>query len=333
MRLLKNDEIPEYKWHSFLSGNPYYSIFQSPYFYSFFNSISGNSAEVFAVEEFLEIKALCVITIQKEMGIKGFFSRRAIIYGGPIVKKENVKEFELLIHSINSNFKKRVIYIEIRNFFDYSHFKPLFYQAGWKYLPYLDIRVALKGKKLDDVLDNMKYNRKREIRLSLTQGAVFKIAQTITEVEKLYLILKELYFLKLKLPLPNLKFFIELFKSSFGKVFIVIHKNNIIGGAFCLFSDGNTIYTLYYCGLRNYHNKIFPTHLAILAAIDFGIENNLEYLDFMGAGLKDKEYGVRKYKQEFGGITVENGRFLKISQPFLYSLGKTGLKIFKKIRI
>jgi lipid II:glycine glycyltransferase (peptidoglycan interpeptide bridge formation enzyme) len=178
----------------------------------------------------------------------------------------------------------------------------------------------------------MKYNRKREIRLSLAQGAVFRIAQTIFEVEKLYLILKELYFLKLKLPLPNLKFFIELFKSSIGKVFIVIHENKIIGGSFCLFSKGDTIYTLYYCGLRNYHNKIFPTHLAILAAIDFGIENNLEYLDFMGAGLKEKEYGVRKYKQEFGSITFENGRFLKILQPFLYSLGKTGLKIYKKIK-
>jgi serine/alanine adding enzyme len=333
MRLLINDEIPKDSWNSFLSKNPYNSVFQTPYFYYFFNSISSLSAEVFAVEEVSDIRALCVVTIQNERGIKKFFSRRAIIYGGPIVTKEYIKEFEFLIQSICNNLKTRVIYIEVRNFFDYSQFNSLFSDAGWKYLPYLNISLGLKGKNLNDLLDSMKYNRRREIKLSLTEGAAYRVAENTFEVEKLYMILYELYFTKLKLPLPNINFFTKLFKSSIGKVFIVTHENKIIGGSFCLFSKMDKIYTLYYCGLRNYHKKIFPTHLAVLAAIDFGIENNLEYLDFMGAGIKGKEYGVRKYKQEFGGLMVENGRFLHISQPFLYHLSKTGLRIYKKIRI
>ena len=89
---------------------------------------------------------------------------------------------------------------------------------------------------------------------------------------------------------------------------------------------------MYYCGDRNYSKKLFPTHLSILAAIEFGLTQNVKSLDFMGAGKRDKEYGVRQYKLEFGGEIVEHGRFLKISRPVLFQLGNIGLKFYKKFR-
>ena len=88
---------------------------------------------------------------------------------------------------------------------------------------------------------------------------------------------------------------------------------------------------MYYCGLREYHPKIFPTHLAIVATIDFGLKNNLQKVDLMGAGKPNEEYGVRKYKSEFGGDLVEQGRFIKVYNPFLFQIGKIGLKIIKKL--
>jgi lipid II:glycine glycyltransferase (peptidoglycan interpeptide bridge formation enzyme) len=103
----------------------------------------------------------------------------------------------------------------------------------------------------------------------------------------------------------------------------------IIGGAFCFFMKNKSIYTMYYCGDRDYNKRIFPTHLSILAAIDFGIQYNIEYLDFMGAGVRNKEYGVRKYKQEFGGELIEYGRFRKINNKFLFATGKMGLGLIK----
>jgi lipid II:glycine glycyltransferase (peptidoglycan interpeptide bridge formation enzyme) len=327
VEILHNENISLDKWNYLLSKSPYASPFQTPAFYELFNTIHDLSAEVFAVKKDFDIITLCVVTFQKEPGFKGFFSRRAIIYGGPLLIKDDFEAFDLLLKHIYNAIKRKAIYIEVRNYFDYSQYKALYVNARWKWLPYLNLRLSLEKNDLDSVLAKMSYNRRREIRLSLVEGAIYREADNISEVEELYLILKKLYNNKIKLPIPNLEFFLLLFNSTIGKVFVVIHNFKIIGGAFCFFWGERTIYTMYYCGLRDYHRKIFPTHLCILAAVDFGIRHGLSYLDFMGAGLKNKEYGVRTYKKEFGGDIMEHGRFLKINNHLLYNIGEFGLKL------
>ena len=178
----------------------------------------------------------------------------------------------------------------------------------------------------------MKYNRRREIKQSLNENAIYSEAQNEDDINKLYLILQELYATRVNVPLPPVAYFINLFHSKLGKVFVVKHNGIIIGGAFCIFKENQFIYTLYYCGIRDYHKKIFPTHLAIIAAMEFGINNKLKGIDFMGAGKVGEEYGVRKYKSEFGGQLVEHGRFLKITNPFLYNLGKFALNQLKRFK-
>lgn len=309
--------------------SPCSSPFQTFDFFQFYNSIPGLSAEVFAVEEAGDLKSLCVVTIQKEKGIKAFFSKRAIIYGGPVIVDNNERIIDFLLNSIGLELYRRVIYIEVRNFSDYGGLKSMYQDAGWKWLPYLNIRIGLRGKSYNEILGLMKYNRRREIRQSLNERAAYRDANHNSEVEALYNILKELYSKKVRLPVPGLDFFLALYNSVFGKVFVVLHNNKIIGGAFCLYYENGSVYTLYYCALRDYHKRIFPTHLSILAAIDFGIKNKLEYLDFMGAGLKGEEYGVRQYKKEFGGDLIEYGRFRKINKKILFAIGESGLWIKK----
>ena len=57
-----------------------------------------------------------------------------------------------------------------------------------------------------------------------------------------------------------------------------------------------------------------------------------EYFDFCGAVKPDKPYGVRDYKLKFGGQLVNWGRFEKVHKPFLMEIGKTGLKIWQKLK-
>jgi serine/alanine adding enzyme len=332
MKLLRNSDIQIDKWNTLLSKSSYSTPFQTHEFYKFYNSVPGLSAEVFAVEDSGDLKSLCVVTIQREEGIKAYFSRRAIIYGGPIYIDADYETVKYLLHNINVVLNKKVIYMEVRNYVDFGKLKPLYINAGWKWLAYMNIKLPLKGTSLNEVLGLMKYNRRREIKLSLAEGATYREANDTSDVEKIYMILKNLYSKKVKLPFPNLEFFISLFKSVIGKVFIVMHDNQIIGGSFCIYLERKSIYTMYYCGLRDYHRKIFPTHLGILAAIDFGIQNKLEFLDFMGAGLKHKEYGVREYKKEFGGKVLEYGRFRKINNLFLFVIGELGLRILKLMK-
>ena len=175
----------------------------------------------------------------------------------------------------------------------------------------------------------MKYNRRREISLSIDGGAVYRECQTYSELKILYGLLSDLYLNRIKLPLPDYLFFEKMWQFYYGKIFIVIHNNKLIGGSFCFIQPAKAIYTMYYCGIRNYHKKIFPTHLAILAAIEYGINNGLQYLDFMGTGIRGEEYGVRRYKQEFGGESADFGRHRKINSRLLYHIGKAGLRLLR----
>lgn len=333
MKIITNYNIDKDKWRLLLKSSIFESPFQTQEYFNLFNSVKGLSADVFAVEEESEYTALAVVTQQKELGFKGYLSRRGILYGGPLVAPNKRESLDILLNSIINHYKSKLIYIELRLFFDYSKYISESLSKYWEYLPYLNIRLDLSGKDMEEILLDMKYNRRRQINLSLERNAFYKECTTEEELFLLYNILLELYKNRVKLPLFDYKYFQSLWKSDIGKVFLVIHNNKIIGGSFCVAIKNHSIYTMYYCGIRDYDKKIFPTHLAILAAIEYGIKNGMKYLDFMGAGLKGKEYGVRKYKQEFGGEMNEYGRYRKIIQPILFKIGEAGLNILKKMKI
>jgi serine/alanine adding enzyme len=332
MILKINEAVDVSVWELLLKNNSYATPFQTQAFFQLYNNVPGSSAEIFTVEENKELLALCVIVFLKEKGLKGFFSRRAIIFGGPLIKKNASDVLFFLLDGITNVIKNRVIYIETRNFEDYAIFKSVYLNNGWKYIPYLNFRMNLSSKNTDNILAEMPYNRRREIRQTLNEGVVYHECKNRDEIVELYTILHELYKTRVHLPIPELDFFMQLFQNEAGKVFIVKHNEKIIGGSFCIFLNHHSIYTMYYCGIRNYHPKIFPTHIAIWAAVEYAIYNKIEILDFMGAGQPGNEYGVRDYKAKFGGELVEYGRFVKINNFPLYQLGKLGLKISSKIK-
>lgn len=330
MEILINDSIPIAAWKEFLHNNIHVTPFQMPEFYSAHNDVVGRSAMALALTESGSIMSLVVITLQKESGLKSYFSRRGIIYGGPLIYNDSLRNLEFLLNQIDSYLNKKVIYAEIRNFSDYSNYIPLFQKYGWEYSPHYDIQIDLSGHDKESLMKLFAYNRRRQIEQSMKSGASVVLCNNDEQVRAVYLILKQNYHDRVKLPLPEVDFFLRYFHTKALKVFAVLHNDRIIGGAFCPVLDKKSLFTYYYCGLRDYNKKIFPTHLAILASLEYCIENNIPHFDFMGAGKPGLEYGVRKYKLEFGGKLVEYGRFVKINNPFLYKIGKIGLQMSKK---
>ena len=125
MNLIQGDNISVEKWNELIHKSSFSSPFQSFEFYSFFKSVPNYNAEVFAIESNKEILALVVITFHEEKGIKSLFSKRAIIYGGPLItdSSNSKNAIDLLFLEINKKLKNKVIYGEIRNFNDYSIYK------------------------------------------------------------------------------------------------------------------------------------------------------------------------------------------------------------------
>ena len=140
MELHINREVCREDWSTFIKENPFASPFQTEDFYDLFNNLDGYHADVFSLQEQNKLTALAVVTIQKESGIKSFFSRRGIIYGGPLFI-DNQDNVQHLLSHIRQFYKGKLIYIEVRNLFDYSGFQQYFLNAGFKYIPYQNFQV------------------------------------------------------------------------------------------------------------------------------------------------------------------------------------------------
>jgi len=328
MEILFNDSIPCSKWEEFLNDNNYSTPFQSPEFYKLFNSVGTLAAEAIAVLDSELIKALVVITFQKEPGIKKYFSQRGIIYGGPLLDDKHPEALELLLNAVNSNYKGRAIYIETRNLHNYSVHKLIFKNAGWSYKVYLNFRVSCTNESC--IWQNMNRLRKRQIKKALENNVTLREAKNMNDAESLYKIIHQVYKFKIKKPLPEWQLFNLLYKSGFSKVFIIEADNKIIGGHFCLI-DNKVIYDWYGCGLDVEYRDYAPSTMAVYSALLYGAKNKLEYFDFMGAGTPNEKYGVREFKSHFGGELVEHGRFILILKPILYKIGKLGIKIISKL--
>ena len=266
--------------------------------------------------------------------IKQYFTRRAIIIGGPLLAEDISNEaLSMLLTSLKNlpslqggDGGRLPIYIETRNFHDYSKWKNVFEECGFTYQPHLNIQVTC------DAAHTMSEQRRRQVKKAICNGATICEAQSEQEIRDWYKILHRLYCEKVRTPLFTEKFFFEFYRKGFGKYLLVKYKDKVIGGMMCPVLEGKAIYEWYVCGLDEEYRELYPSVMTTYAAIEYAKENHIPLFDFMGAGKPDEPYGVRDFKMEFGGEQVEYGRFLYIRKPMLFAIGKLGVKWLKRCR-
>ena len=220
------------------------------------------------------------------------------------------------------------IFIETRNFHDYSRWKEVFKRAGFAYQPHLNYHINTTS--LDQVQSRIGKHRWRYIRLSMRDGAQIVAHPTLEQVRAFYTILQDLYRTKVRTPLWSWEFFERLFHTEHARYILVELDGKIVGGTACVCLPGKAVYEWYACGLDNCRDDIRPLSVAIWGEMQYAAENGYPLFDFMGAGTPDQPYGVRDFKAEFGGVLVEHGRFLCIRKPLLYWIGKMGVKWLKR---
>ena len=324
-------KINQSQWEALVKASPVATWFQTHEAFSFFDSLSFMEAFVVAVENDGELKGVVVGYVQKDGGrLKQYFSRRAIVLGGPLLSESiSDQELEALLQSVKSHLRKKAIYIETRNFNDYSRWRSVFEQCGFRYEPHLNFHVNTESVEIAQ--ENIGKHRWKYIRISFRDGAKMVEAPTIEQVEKFYLILQELYRTKVKTPLYPIEFFEKLYEIESAKFFLVDYEGEIIGGSVCMCLNGKTVYEWAKCGNEYYHKNIRPSSVATWLGIKYAAENGCSRYDFMGAGRPNEAYGVRDFKAEFGGELVEQGRNIYVCYPLLYYLGKMYYMLVKSI--
>lgn len=328
MILLKDKEINIEQWQHLVENSDTASFFQTKTCYDFYCSLSFMQAFAYAVEERGKLQALvCGYIVADGNKMKQYFSRRAIILGGAILSNNiSIEALELLLVRLKTDLLAKAIYIEFRNFHDYSAYKAVFEKVGFEFHPHLNFQIDLTTK--EEVFAKLSDSKKRQVKQSLNTGVSYELTLNHEDIVGFYQILKTLYQYTIKLPLFPIEFFETIVNHPFSHLLVIKSKNKVIGGILAV-GDGNVMYEWFVCGSAQNEPNIYPSVLATWAGIQQGLDTACSRFDFMGAGKPDKEYGVREFKSKFGGELVEHGRFLYICKPLLYKIGKSAIQMRK----
>lgn len=349
LKILSYSDIDRAQWDALVRESETGNWFQSAEAYDFYASqpelfkpfaIGICNLKFETINAQSTLRAICVgyVTVEKNP-LKQFLTRRAIIVGGPCFADDCInEEVSLLLSTLRQQLSTGAnapIYIESRNFNDYSRWKSAFAAAGFDYVPHLNFHVETSS--VEVVEANLGKSRKRDIRTSLRDGATIIEKPTLEQVREYYTILEHLYKSRVKTPLFPESFFQALAKHPDGRFLLVAlpkedGTTEIIGGTVCVAQEGKCLYEWFVCGRDGEWKSIFPSSYATYAGIRFAAEHGMPRFDMMGAGKPDEAYGVRDFKARFGGKEVEHGRFLSVTKPLLYKIGVLGVKILKSIK-
>ena len=341
IKTLTYNQIDPQQWQVLIDRSPYATWFQTPEAYTFYASNPEEMTPfVYGVARECALRALCVGYITKERSaIKQYFTRRAIIIGGPLIDNDaTAEEVAALLNAVKhlpyrliASSPHRLtnpIYIETRNFHDYSRWREVFQKSGFAYQPHLNFHVDTSTPEVVD--QNLGKSRKRDIRTTIRDGVTPVYQPTIEQVRAYYDILLDLYKTKVKTPLFKWEWFEQLYKVNSARFILTELEGKIVGGTVCMVLPGKALYEWFACGIDGVYSHIYPSTYATYLGIKYAAENGCKIFDMMGAGKPDEAYGVRDFKAKFGGEMVEHGRYLCVRKPLLYNLGKLGVKLLKK---
>jgi len=329
------NEVDIEDWNYFVTNHPNGNIFQTSYIFRAYELSKNYEPLILAVydKDNLLVGIQVAVILKEYDNILGDLTKRAIIQGGPLVINNNQEILELLFFEYLKIIRKKAIYSQYRNMWDWGNLKSVFFKYKIIFEDHLDILFDLnKGE--EGLLKEMKHTRRHGINKSIKKGIkVNPIDLSDKEtLEKTYGILLNVYN-RIKLPLPEISFFQNVVGELTDKVYALgaFIDNELIAIRIVLSYKG-LVYD-WYGGAKDEYLNLRPNDILPWDMIKWGISNNYNIFDFGGAGKPDIPYGVRDYKLQFGGNLVNFGRFEIVHKPFLMNIAKIGLQLKQKLNI
>ena len=329
IKLHTYNEIDQQQWNELIKTSLTATWFQTREAYEFYAQVPTEmSPFAVGVEEDGQLVGVAVgyITQEKNL-IKQRLTCRSIIIGGPLLDERISNDALTALLVTVKQSAKGAIYIETRNFHDYSKWRNIFEVNGFAYQPHLNFHVDTTTPEI--VEQNLGKSRKRDIRTTIRDGVTSVYQPTIEQVRAYYDILLDLYKTKVKTPLFRWEGFEQLYKVKNARFILTELDGKIVGGTVCVELPGKALYEWVACGIDGVYPHIYPSTYSTYLGIKYAAEHGFQIFDMMGAGKPDEGYGVRDFKAKFGGELVEYGRCLCVRKPLLYQIGKLGVKWLK----
>jgi len=327
------------KWSTFVNKHPNNTLFQSPAWFQFYQSVENYEPFVFiAYHEDNIVAVMLAVLIRESKGLMGYFSSRAIVYGGSLIAEDYPNKKQLLdqlLSKLVETISSKTIFIQFRNFFEWSkEEKDIFDRHGFVFRERINLLVDTSDEK--KMLAGISKSKQRQIKTGFKNGTQVRSPESLEEVRIFFKLLVDLYKNKVRKPLPNWSFFEQFYQRSLlnelGIIRLVVLKNKIIGGVLAAVTPGRNIYELYIVGLDQQYKKNYPSIIATWTLMEYALQNNLQHFDFMGLGKPDEPYQVREFKTKFGKNIVNYGRFGRKSNSLLYLVAELGYNFLRALK-
>lgn len=225
----------------------------------------------------------------------------------PDCNKEEV--FGEMLKCITKELRKALcLYIEFSDLstkmFGYSKFRSNgFFPVHW-----MEIHNSLHSMKPEKRLTV-------KIRKSLINanksGLKTKLATTDKEFSDFFKILKNYISIKIRRYIPDSKLFRDLLQKGYGNIFTTYHKDIMVGGCLCVYSETNC-YMWYLASKKNFYRKR-TNAITTWAAIKHAYNQGYDHIYFMDVGLPFKRNNFREFILSFGGKPVGTYRWFRCS--------------------
>ncbi|MBO7239154.1 MAG: GNAT family N-acetyltransferase [Bacteroidaceae bacterium] len=224
-------------------------------------------------------------------------------YRSDISPADREKIFTKFLDKIFDFLDFRHTYIEIQNIDD-SRFAYSTLSSRC-FIPRRDQRlyISLHSKEPQERLARA---YKAHIRKAEERGVTHRQATTPKEILEGLKLMRNYYRSKIQRELPPEKTLRTMLYSKDGelsdkaRLFIVEHKERIIGSSLCLY-DEERAYLAYSCGLRKSHPLLYPGIMAIWAAITDAHKNKYAHFEFL------EVRALPYFKRKFIGTLLNYG--------------------------
>lgn len=321
-------------WDCFVSGHPDGTIFQtSLYFRIFEKQKAFQPVAVLLKDEAQNVTGVLSGIIQYQLtGAFKKLTSRCIVMGGPLVQGNDQGLIKMIIAAFDKYIGRKVIYAQFRNLFDVRFAADAFTGLHYKYSKHLNFLADLTRPE-DTLWKDIHKQKRYEIRRTSREGLSFKQITTLSDLKTSYDLLSKIY-KRIKLPV----FPFQVFEKAFN--ILTPEKMAAFFGAYLGDKLIATMYTLcyngriynYFAGADHAHYDKFPNSMIPWQVMLWGKSQGMTIFDWGGAGKPGVPYGVRNYKEKFGGQLVNYGRYEKIYKPLLFQMAKSTFTIYRHFK-
>ncbi|MGQ1889279.1 hypothetical protein ACT29H_02435 [Thermophagus sp. OGC60D27] len=322
------------RWERFVGDHPDGNIYQMPYMYELYCYTKRQKPiTFFAFEQDELVGLLIVVQLRNVFPPFTFFTRRQIIFGGPLIKDNDSGILLALVESLFAKTARSVVYTEIRNYRLKLPLKPVYEEAGFYYEPYLTVVVDIDQKE-GKLWASLSPERRKNI--ENLKNDSFEIRELVDkkELKTAWKVLRSSFLSKGR-PMPN-----------FSLMQAIINSENLkpklkAKGLFLNGSMKATVWLLLFDDRAHIWmegNLLEESEQWIYDGFLWDIIRELQRegvgsLEMGSGGRPGKDFLLRQYKKSYGGMIRETGRFVYVHNWFLWNLGRLFYRWYKKVRI